>query len=252
MIKTESTDKTVKKRIIIYILYANDCNLVDVESFATIRPFPLNDIDQSYGTIFQVKAINVQDDNEQLTFAKQLIVNQNSIKCQLKSVVFICILSSNCVANLINSDTSPVHQWLVPMAHDTDEDGKAHLMAIYNEPNEINMFRIKFKLPSCTFITLDIGGDICRNIVHYTIGHVSESLYRRHMDRKHLEMKNLTKASFKVFPKRLVQVLNQTAPWRLKLARTKKKVVFELVFTIFFYIESIENQLFTHCRMGKP
>lgn len=193
-------------RKIIFVLYANDH-----ENDLTHLNYQATEVHPSLETAFQLKPIDVQDER-QLSLLRRV---QPQLTCQLSTLV--CILISGVMSNLINCETSAVAQCLAayctsarPDSATSDDDRMAPLYALYDEPNEINMIRVKFRLRfHCVSEVKPSSGSnqLRRHIVLCAVRLCNETLLRRHTAADQTSGNEQDrKALFKVFPKTIDEV----------------------------------------------
>lgn len=217
-------------------MYANDCQPCLLQQLAskaaTVATETASPYHQSSATIFQLKLINVQSEEEELSVVSQVQQKQlTELPLQLSALV--CILISSKMTYLINTINTNENQFASPLRHwlahchsttpynvgscpapDSDCDGESVLgtFACYDELNEINFFQVKYQLAAgTTYIatdTLNLYDDIVRAGRRLC----NEALYRSHREQqqKHqypnLVVKQGRKPMFKVFPKQIYEV----------------------------------------------
>lgn len=176
----------------LYVLYASDWG--EKEQLA-------NQHKLSFPKCLSLKVINVED-SEHLGLLDKECNEMMSANNPLAAV--ICIVLSGKMATLINSDISGG-----PICLKNHKDNNClATFALYDEGNEINMFRVKYKLTNCTFIETN-NRDILQDIVDYSIQINNETLCQYHINKccYQTNESNSTKAAFKVFPKTISEVI---------------------------------------------
>ena len=211
-----------KCKIIIYVLYANDCEN-GVNQLSKWLPLHSNGANQrNWEAIFQPKLVNVHEEKQLSAMVRRV---QSKLKCRQLSTL-VCILISGVMSNLVNCDTSALRSCLDPyLSHNIDShnyNGMPILFALYDEANEINMFRIKYRLSQCTFIATE-AHHFVRHLVYSSVRLYNEFIVRNHCvyNQVHQQQQQpatnnetnnnnnnhqQSKALFKVFPKAINEV----------------------------------------------
>lgn len=153
---------------IIFLLYANDCQSA-VQAFGKEAPSTPSSVHQSSRAIFQLKPINVETDEEELSVVSQVQHQSiSSFPSQLSALV--CILISGQMSQLINSKSSPLRHWLASQFsggapsypssglpfRDSNSKGaplSVGTFALYDD--EMVTFQVKFKLLPLTYVAID-------------------------------------------------------------------------------------------------
>lgn len=153
---------------IIFLLYANDCQSA-VQAFAREAPSTPSSVHQSSRAIFQLKPINVETDEEELSVVSQVQHQSiSSFPSQLSALV--CILISGQMSQLINRESSPLRHWLaghlsggapsnpssgLPFRDNNGKGGPLSVgtFALYDD--EMITFQVKFKLLPLTYVAID-------------------------------------------------------------------------------------------------
>ncbi len=234
---------------IIFVLYANDFQpcvqqqlsreaIIEAAAAAARVPVSVSALHhQSSAPIFQLKLINVQDEEKQLSVVSQVLRRQ-SMRLPLQQLsALVCILISSKMTYLINTITNntesekhPMKHWLAhnhstvcttdgcngPQATDSDGDGELAraTFACYDELNEINMFQVKYKLtPGTTYIATD-NANLHKDVTRAARRLCNKALYQSYSLQSHsqqqqylnLAVKQSKKPMFKVFPKQIHEV----------------------------------------------
>ncbi len=231
------------QKIIVFVLYANDYQACVQQQLASkavagateeaasvpIAVAKAAAHHQSSAPIFQLKLINVQDEEEQLSVVSQVLRRQSMRLPSQQLSALVCILISSkmtCLINTITNNTEsarhPMRHWLAhtggkgpQISATTDSDGDGEPAAVlgtfacYDELNEINMFQVKYKLAPCTTYIATDNATLHEDIQQAARRLCNEALYANHLQQGqffNLAVKQSKKPMFKVFPKQIHEV----------------------------------------------
>lgn len=137
-----------------------------------------------------------------LNSQESINVNNNQLP---SSPALFCILLSAKMTNIINNDSGQhfgrINNDETPAAGGT---AAACTIVLYDEFNEINMFRIKYKMANCTFAKMKDGYGDLANIVLKATQLNNEEVYR--VTGGYNSTASKAMALYKIFPKKIFEV----------------------------------------------